>query len=64
MIEEQYHTTARVALMLGLSPRTIRKWCLALRFRKAGRDWVLSARQINRIRERAQPARGRPRATQ
>lgn len=50
-------TTARVAVLLGLSRRQVQHLCRTRGLgRKVGRDWLLTAAEVEALRER--PPRG------
>ena len=54
-------STTTVAVQLGLARRTVQKWCRTLDFPKEGRDYRLTARQVEQIRAASHDKPGRPR---
>lgn len=58
--KQQDYTTAQAAETLGLSLKEIQRLCLAGKFgRKIGRDWLISAREVEAYRK-ADRRRGWP----
>lgn len=54
------YTTQEAAAELGLAPVTIERWCRRFGFETFGRDYVLTADQVEQIRT-ANHEPGRPR---
>ena len=46
-------TIPEAARVLGLLERQVRRWAVRLGLRREGRDWHLSAKDIERIRKAA-----------
>lgn len=55
------HNIQQAAEALGIAERTVRRWCAELGFKKLGRDWLLTADQVEQVRAHAQDGPGRPR---
>lgn len=59
-------TTAQAAEQLGCDASTVRRWCIRETAAgrplgtKAGRDWLLSAADVKRLRKLVQSGPGRP----
>lgn len=50
----------QAASRLGLSVRTVQKWCRVLGYERVGRDYILTEKQIDEIAARAHDKPGRP----
>jgi len=53
-------TTKEIANQTGNSMRTVQKWCVIFGFKKTGRDYLLTEKQILLIKRKMQSNPGRP----
>ncbi len=63
-MDDKTFTVAEASAILGLAPRTVRKWCDRLSLRKHGNAYVLSSSDIDWIEvQRHEPGRATMRGT-
>ena len=53
-------TTTAAARELRCSRETVQRWCRRLGYEREGRDWWITGKQVDELRERVQPTRGNP----
>ena len=53
-------TSAQVANELGITPRSVRRWCERLGLERIGRDYVLTPKEVRLVTEHYHPGPGQP----
>ena len=62
-MEDRLYTTQETAAELGVTDSAVRHWvrlALATPYRRVGRNWLFTAEEIERLRNRSKSKGGRP----